>query len=208
MSAAVTIRAGRPGPRTDVVLVWPRPSASMKRGTRRFRWGVESQFRVIGLLKHPAVRFGRVFPNTWWQTVRYALRHDPLGDTGQDPGRLHPRHMSGDQILLTVLSLMRCFYELLAETLYEASRQRQTLRDGAALIDQRVPCPRPAPPGWRLLRGYSQPVAMSTAVVWASDLPVTQKLLCQVDVARTAATWAWFPAPRLASRSSPWRTAA
>jgi glycosyltransferase involved in cell wall biosynthesis len=158
----------------------------------------------------PVVRFRRLLRNMWWVDgpLYGVIRSETLARTRW----LHPRHMSGDEILLTELSLEGSFYELPDETFYsrvhphKTSRQQRTLRDRAALIDRSTPGPGPAS-WWHLLRGYPHRLAMYTQIIWTSHLPVGQKLLCQAEVVRAVASWGWLRARQLASGASPWRSA-
>ena len=158
----------------------------------------------------PVVRFRRLLRNMWWVDgpLYGVIRSDTLARTRW----IHPSHVSGDQILLTELSLLGRFYELPSETFYsrvhphKTSRQARTLRDRAALVDRRVPGSGPAG-WWRLLRGYPQRLAMYTTIIWTSDISVAEKLSCQAEVARTVASWAWLRARQVASGASPWRSA-
>ena len=158
----------------------------------------------------PVVRFRRLLRNMWWVDgpLYGVIRSDTLARTRW----IHPPHVSGDQILLTELSLLGRFYELPSEAFYsrvhphKTSTQARTLRDRAALVDRRVPGPGPAG-WWRLLRGYPQRLAMYTTIIWTSDISVTEKLSCQAEVARTVASWAWLRARQVASGASAWRSA-
>lgn len=197
----------------SVVLVWARIAGIDENGEPAALPNEVSDLNsaVSVYSPHPVVRFRRLLRNMWWVDgpLYGVIRSDTLARTRW----LHPRHMSGDQILLTELSLMGRFYELPDETFYsrahpnKTSRQQRTLRDRAALIDRRVPLRGPAG-WWRLVRGYPQRLTMYTTIIWSSSIPITQKLFCQAEVARTLASWAWFRARQVASGTSPWRNAA
>jgi glycosyltransferase involved in cell wall biosynthesis len=156
----------------------------------------------------PVVRFRRLLRNIWWANgpLYGVMRSQALGETRW----LHPRHISGDQILLTELSLKGRFYELPGERFYsrihadKTSRQQRTLRDRVTLVDRKVAGRGPAS-WWRLLRGYPQRLAMYTMIIWGARISLGQKLLCQAEVARAVFAWAWLRARQVASGASPWR---
>ena len=156
----------------------------------------------------PVVRFRRLLRNMWWVDGPFygVMRAQALAETRW----LHPRHISGDQILLTELSLKGRFFELPGETFYsrvhsdKTSRQQRTLRDRVVLVDQKAPGRGPAS-WWRLLRGYPQRLGMYTMIIWAARISLMQKLACQAELGYTVASWAWLRARQLASGASPWR---
>ncbi len=156
----------------------------------------------------PAVRFRRLLRNVWWVDGPFygVMRSRALADTRW----LHPQHMSGDQILLSELSLKGRFFELSNETFLsrahsdKTSKQHRTLRDRAALIDQKTQGTGPLG-WWRLVRGYPQRLGMYSMIIWGSRISPGRKLLCQAEVGRTAASWAWLRVRQLASGASPWR---
>ena len=156
----------------------------------------------------PVVRFRRLLRTIWWANgpLYGVMRSQALRETRW----LHPRHLSGDQILLTELSLKGRFYELPDERFYsrihtdKTSRRQRTLRDRVTLVDERVPGRGPVS-WWRLLRGYPQRLAMYTMIIWGARISLVQKLLCQAEVVRAVVAWVWLRARQISSGASPWR---
>lgn len=203
---AVDVLDGDP----SVVLVWARTVGIDEQGDR-----VPLPYEVSDLNSaesvfalDPAVRFRRLLRNIWWVDGPFygVMRSRALADTR----RLHPRHMSGDQILLTELSLKGRFYELPDELFFsrvhadKTSRRQRTLRDRATLVEGSAQGAGPRG-WWRLFRGYPHRLWLYTTIIWASRIIMRQKLRCQAEVVRAAVSWAWLRARQLASGTSPWR---
>jgi glycosyltransferase involved in cell wall biosynthesis len=156
----------------------------------------------------PIVRFSRLLRNVWWVDGPFygVIRASALEATRW----LHPRHMSGDQILLTELSLRGRFYELPEEMFClrvhedKTSRQQRTLADRAKLVYQIDPG-RGLMGWWRLFRGYPERIAMYTIIIWSAPISTMQKLACQQEVLRTAMSWASLRVRQVRSGASPWR---
>ena len=156
----------------------------------------------------PAVRFRRLMRNIWWVDGPFygLIRAEALGATRW----LHPRHMSGDQILLTELSLKGRFYELPDEMFFarvhagKTSSQQRTLSDRARLVLQRDPGWGPIG-WWALFRGYPQRLLMYTIIIWNAPISVQQKWICQQEVVRAAASWAALRGRQVMSGATPWR---
>jgi glycosyltransferase involved in cell wall biosynthesis len=156
----------------------------------------------------PVVRFRRLIRNIWWVDgpIYGVIRASSLAETRW----LHPRHMSGDQILLTELSLKGRFFEIPDETFFsrvhegKTSTRQRTLRDRATLVDQRSPG-RGIVGWWRLLRGYPQRLAMYTICIADAPLSWQEKLICQGEVLRAIASWGSLRTRQVASGKSPWR---
>ena len=156
----------------------------------------------------PTIRFRRLMRNIWWVDGPFygLIRAETLEATRW----LHPRHMSGDQILLTELSLAGRFYELPEEMLLlrvhagKTSSQQRTLRDRSKLVYQRDPGRGPIG-WWRLLRGYPERLLMYTIIIRNAPISARQKWICQQEVARAAVSWASLRVGQVTSGASPWR---
>jgi glycosyltransferase involved in cell wall biosynthesis len=154
----------------------------------------------------PTVRFRRLLRNFWWVGGPFygVIRARTLAATRW----IHPRHMSGDQILLTELSLKGRFYELPEAMFFmrvhagKTSRQQRTLRDRARLVDQREP--RQGPMGWwRLFRGYPGRLVMYTIFIRNAPISLQQKCVCQLEVFLAAVSWATLRVRQVTSGDSP-----
>jgi glycosyltransferase involved in cell wall biosynthesis len=156
----------------------------------------------------PAVRFRRLLRNIWWVDGPFygLIRATVLGATRW----LHPRHMSGDQILLTELSLKGRFYELPEELFFvrvhtgKTSSQHRTLRDRSRLVLQRDPGWGPIG-WWQLFRGYPERLLMYTIIIRNAPISARQKWICQQEVVRAAASWAALRGRQVMSGATPWR---
>ena len=159
----------------------------------------------------PVVRFRRLMRNIWWVDgpIHGVIRASSLAETRW----LEPQHMSGDQILLTELSLKGRFFEIPDATFFsrvhegKTSRRQRTLRDRATLVDQRSPG-RGMVGWWRLLRGYPQRIAMYTICISDAPLSWQEKLICEGEVLRAVASWGSLRIRQVASGTSPWRPGA
>lgn len=155
----------------------------------------------------PAVRFRRLMRNIWWVDGPFygVIRASTLAGTRW----LHPNHMSGDQILLAELSLKGRFYEIPHEMFFnrvhgaKTSRLHRTLRDRAALIDQRSPGTGVGS-WWHLLRGYPQRIAMYISAIDNAPLSPRQKAICRLEVLRAVASWGFLRFRQLGMGASPW----
>jgi glycosyltransferase involved in cell wall biosynthesis len=156
----------------------------------------------------PTIRFRRLMRNIWWVDGPFygLIRAEALEATRW----LHPRHMSGDQILLTELSFAGRFYELTEEMLFlrvhsgKTSSQQRTLRDRSKLVYQRDPGRGPIG-WWRLFRGYPERLLMYTIIIRNAPISARQKWICHQEVARAAASWASLRVGQVTSGASPWR---
>ena len=193
-----------------VVLVWARTAGIDERGGSIILPNEVSDLNAPWSVycPDPVVRFRRLLRNMWWVDGPFygVVRAAALRQSRW----LHPHHISGDQILLSELSLNGRFYELPGETFYsrvhadKTSRQQRTLRDRAALVDRKAPGSGPAG-WWRLVRGYPQRLAMYTMIIWGARISLVQRLLCQAEVARAVVAWARLRARQVVSGASPWR---
>jgi glycosyltransferase involved in cell wall biosynthesis len=155
----------------------------------------------------PTVRFRRLLRNIWWVDgpIYGVIRATALSQTRS----VHPRHMSGDQILLTELSLKGRFYEIPDERFLsrvhagKTSRQQKTLRNRAALVDQMDPGTG-VHAWWRMLRGYPQRIVMYLRCIADAPLSSRQKWLCRLEVTRAIGSWSRLRLRQLASRTAPW----
>jgi glycosyltransferase involved in cell wall biosynthesis len=206
LERAVEVLDGDP----SVVLVWAKTVGIDEEGDR-----VPLQFELSDLNSpesvyspDPAVRFRRLMDHIWWVDGPFygVIRSAALRDTR----RLHPPHMSGDQILLTELSLKGRFYEMPDELFFsrmhanKTSHRQRTLRERAATIDERTP--RAGVLGWwSLLRAYPQRIVMYESFIARAPLSLRQKMSCQAAVLRAIASWSSLRARQVVAGSSPWQ---
>jgi len=192
-----------------VVLAWATPVGIDEHGDRVNRPDEASDFNASdsAFSEDPTVRFGHLLRNLWYADgpVYGVFRADTLTRTRE----LVPRHMSSDHLLLVELCLMGRFYKMPGELFYsrvhegEAHRRAWTLRDRAALIDQRPPA-RGVLGWWRMFRGYPQRIGLYVRYITGSPLSPTQKVRCLAEVARTVGRWSVFRGRQLVSGQSPW----
>ena len=179
----------------SLVLVWARTVGIDERGER-----VPLPSEVSDLNSphsvfspDPVVRLRRLLRNMWWVDGPFygVMRAEALAQTRW----LHPPHPSGDQILLTELSLKGRFYEIPEEMFFtrvhprKTSRRHSTLRERATVLaDERLD----NGPFERLLalRVYPQRIAMYAIIIAKARLTLRQKVLCMMEVARATASWA------------------
>lgn len=196
----------------SVVLVWAKTVGVDERGER-----VHLPYEVSDLNSSwsvyspdPVVRLRRLLRNIWWVDGPFygLIRSEALARTRW----LHPPHPSGDQILLTELSLRGRFYEIPEEMFFtrvhpgKTSRRHSTLKARAALIEGQRPGESPLD---RLgaFRVYPKRIAMYAIIISDSRLSGRQKVLCVMEVVRAVGSWALLRARQLAAGSSPWRSA-
>ena len=194
---------------SSVVLAWAKTSGIDEHGQR-----VPLHHEVSDLNSSdsvyspdPVVRFRRLIRNIWWVDgpIYGVIRASSLAETRW----LHPRHMSGDQILLTELGLKGRFFEIPDVMFFsrahegKTSRRQRTLGDRAALVDQRSPG-RGILRWWRLLRGYPQRLAMYSLCIADAPLSWQDKLICHEEVLRAVVTWGSLRTRQVASGNSPW----
>jgi hypothetical protein len=158
----------------------------------------------------PVVRFRRLMRHMWWVNGPFygVMRAETLEKTD-----LHPVHMSGDQILLTELSLLGRFYEIPDELFFSRvhggkTSSASTLRERALVVEP-VPEGRRTHGWWKLIRGYPLRIAMYLAIISRASIDTGQKLVCYAEVARTIGWWLRLrgsqlvPSERLAARLRP-----
>jgi glycosyltransferase involved in cell wall biosynthesis len=192
-----------------VVLAWATPVGIDENGKRVSMPAEVSDLNSPGSVfsSDPTVRFRRLLRNIWWTDgpVHGVFRSDALEATRT----LVPHHMSSDHLLLVELSLKGRFCEIPGELFFsrvhsgKTSRQARTLRDRAALVDQRTPG-KGVVGWWRMIRGYPQRIGMYIGFVYGSTLSPAQKLVCLTEVLRTLASWSLLRARQLLSGRSPW----
>lgn len=193
----------------SVVLVWAKTVGIDERGDR-----VPLPSEVSDLNSphsvfspDPVVRLRRLLRNMWWVDGPFygVMRAEALAQTRW----LHPPHPSGDQILLTELSLKGRFYEIPDELFLtrvhptKTSRQHNSLRERATVLaDER---PGDGPLGQLLaFRVYPQRIAMYAVIIAEARLTLRQKIRCLKEVARAILTWALLRFRQVTSGSSPW----
>jgi glycosyltransferase involved in cell wall biosynthesis len=155
----------------------------------------------------PAVRFRRLLRNIWWVDGPFygVIRSTALRSTRW----VHPPHHSGDQILLTELSLKGRFYEIPEELFFsrvhagKTSQVHRSLRDRAALVDQRDPGGGLAA-AFRALRAYPQRIWMYASAIAGEPLPLATKLRCAGEIPRAIGHWILLRARQLRAGQSPW----
>jgi glycosyltransferase involved in cell wall biosynthesis len=156
----------------------------------------------------PVVRFRRLLRNIWWVDGPFygVMRSKALAQTRW----LHPRHPSGDQILLTELGLKGRFYEIPEETFFarvhsgKTSRQHSTLMERATLLADGRPGRGRLEP-LLALRVYPKRIAMYAVIIADAPLSLAQKMLCMMELPRAVASWVFLRIRQAASGSSPWR---
>jgi glycosyltransferase involved in cell wall biosynthesis len=155
----------------------------------------------------PVVRLRRLLRNMWWVDGPFygVVRAEALAQTRW----VHPPHPSGDQILLTELSLKGRFYEIPEELFFtrvhptKTSRRHNSLRERAiVLADERSAN---GPLGQLLaFRVYPQRIAMYAIIIAEARLTLRQRIRCMKEVARAIITWALLRFRQVTSGSSPW----
>lgn len=139
----------------------------------------------------PAKRFKKLLLHMWWADGPFygVIRSSALEQTD-----LHPPHMSGDQLLLTQLSLLGRFYELQDENFY--TRMHPAKASGVKTLTQKAAAVAPKPRRrrgksgwWPLIRSYPQRIQMYLEAIYRSSLTRRQKMKCYVEVARLLAWW-------------------
>jgi glycosyltransferase involved in cell wall biosynthesis len=203
---AVEVLDGDP----SVVLAWAKTAGIDQQGRR-----VELPNEISDLnaptsvySTDPVVRWRRLLRNIWWVDGPFygVMRADALGRTRW----LHPPHPSGDQILLTELSLGGRFYEIPEELFLsrihpnKTSRRQRALSARAGFLRGRRHSQRPLE-RLRNLRVYPTRLAMYSVIVMDAPLSPGQKLRCEAEVVRAVGTWAATRTRQVASGSSPWR---
>ncbi|MGH2767038.1 MAG: glycosyltransferase family 2 protein [Actinomycetota bacterium] len=176
----------------SVVLVWAKTSGIDENGEP-----AETPSEVSDLNSpesvyspDPTVRFRRLLRNIWWVDGPFygLMRGDVLARTP-----LHPKHMSGDQILIAELSLHGRFYEIPQNLFFtrvhsgKASRV-STLGERAALIDS-GPHTRRGPKWWRLVRGYPERLYFYLAAIRRAPITGRERMICRYEVGRTVMWW-------------------
>jgi glycosyltransferase involved in cell wall biosynthesis len=176
----------------SVVLVWARTVGIDEQGNRiPGVMGVSDlNSRVSVYSPDPVIRFRRLMRHMWWVNGPFygVIRAETLEKTA-----LHPVHMSGDQILLTELSLLGRFYEIPEEIFFSRvhagkTSSVSTLRDRALVVEP-VPEGRRTHGWWKLIRGYPQRIAMYLSIISRAPITPGQKLSCYSEVARTLGWW-------------------
>ena len=175
----------------SVVLVWAR-TVGIDGSGRRVDLPAElsdlnSQESVYS--HDPVVRFRRLMRHPWWVDGPFygVIRAEVLKT------RLHPNHMSGDQILLTELSLLGRFFEIPDVTFFsrvhpEKTSRVSTLAARAQILDP--PSAGGSRPGWwTFIKGYPQRIWMYLTIVVRAPISARQKLRCFAEVARTVIWW-------------------
>jgi glycosyltransferase involved in cell wall biosynthesis len=194
----------------SVVLAWAKTVGIDENGNR-----VPMRYEVSDLNSpesvyspDPTVRFRRLIENIFWADgpLYGVMRSSALASTKA----LHPRHMSGDQILLTELSLMGRLYEIPEELFFsrvhaqKTSHSQKDLRARATLVDQKPPGRGPIG-WWRLIRGYPLRLAMYVGNISRASLSARQKLKCYFEVCRGVGSWALLRIGQVSRGESPWR---
>ena len=194
----------------SVVLVWAKTIGIDERGARVPLPSEVSDLNAPNSVYSldPVDRVRRLLRHMWWVDGPFhgVMRADALAQTRW----LHPPHPSGDQILLTELSLKGRFYEIPEEMFFtrvhpgKTSRRHSSLTERATVLADRRPGKRRLQ---RLLalRVYPKRIAMYVVIIAQSRLSPRQKLLCIAEVFRAIAAWASLRSHQVTSGSSPWR---
>jgi glycosyltransferase involved in cell wall biosynthesis len=191
----------------STVLVWGKTVGIDERGQRvpLANEVIDMNLAASVYSPDPTIRFLRLMRNIWWVDGPFygLIRAKALEATRW----LLPRHIGGDQILLTELSLTGRFFELPEEMLSlrvhagSTSRQQRTMRDRSRLVFERDPGRGPIG-WWRLFRGYPERLLMYTIIIRNAPISARQKWICQREVARAAVSWASLRVSQVTSGAS------
>jgi glycosyltransferase involved in cell wall biosynthesis len=193
----------------STVLVWGKTVGIDERGQRVPVASEVTDMNLAGSVysQDPTIRFLRLMRNIWWVDGPF---YGLIRAKALEAARwLLPRHIGGDQILLTELSLTGRFFELPEEMLFlrvhagSTSRQKRTLRDRSRLVFQRDPGWGPIG-WWRLFRGYPERLLMYTIIIRNAPISARQKWICQQEVARAAVSWASLRVGQVTPGASLW----
>jgi glycosyltransferase involved in cell wall biosynthesis len=194
----------------SVVLAWGKTVGIDENGNRvRMRHEVSDLNSPESVYSpDPTVRFRRLMQNIFWANgpLYGVLRSSALASTKS----LHPRHMSGDQILITELSLKGRMYEIPEELFFsrvhaqKTSHRQRTLRDRATLVDHKPPGRGPIG-WWRMFRGYPQRIVMYIGIISRAPLSAREKLKCSFEVLRAIGSWTALRIGQVSRGESPWR---
>lgn len=152
----------------------------------------------------PVTRFRKLIRHIWWVDAAFygLMRSDVLLQTS-----LHLYQRSGDQLLVTELSLKGRFYEI-PETLFfsryhsnKTSIRQKSMRQRAELIENR-PLGRGISAWWKMIRGHPMRIVKYISFVSNSNLSRLQRVACYYEIVRSLGWWLRLSAYRLASRAS------
>jgi glycosyltransferase involved in cell wall biosynthesis len=193
----------------STVLVWAKTVGIDERGQRvPLPYQVSDMNSAESVFSpDPTVRFRRLMRNIWWGSPLYGvIRARTLAETRW----VYPRHMSGDHILLTELSLRGRFYELPEEMFFlrvhegMTSWQHRSLIDRVKLVNQRDPGRGPIG-WWRLFRHYPERLYLYMLIIRNAPIALQQKGICQLEVFRALVSWVALRARQVASGAFRWR---
>jgi glycosyltransferase involved in cell wall biosynthesis len=138
----------------------------------------------------PVIRFRKLLRHIWWVDAAFygLIRADVLSQT-----TLHRYQRSGDQLLVTELSLKGRLYEI-PEVMFfsryhskKTSAAQKTHRQRAELIENR-------PLGritgmWKVIRGHPMRIVAYISFVRRAQLRTLQRLACYYEIGRSFAWW-------------------
>jgi glycosyltransferase involved in cell wall biosynthesis len=139
----------------------------------------------------PVVRFRKLLRHIWWVDAAFygLMRADVLSETS-----VHRYQRSGDQLLVTEMSLKGRLYEI-PEVLFfsryhrgKTSARQKTHRQRAELIENR-PLGRGISAWWKTVRGHPLRLVAYASFVHGAQLSRTQRLACYYEIARSIAWW-------------------
>jgi hypothetical protein len=139
----------------------------------------------------PVIRFRKLLRHIWWVDAAFygLMRADVLAQTS-----LHRYQRSGDQLLVTEMSLKGRLYEI-PEVLFfsryhpnKTSARQKTHRQRAELIENR-PLSRGIIGWWKTIRGHPMRLVAYASFVHHAELSTTQRLACYYEISRSVAWW-------------------
>lgn len=140
----------------------------------------------------PVVRFRKLVRHIWWVDAAFygLMRADVLEQTS-----LHRAQRSGDQLLVTEMSLKGRLVEIPEELFFsryhvnKTSAKQKTHRQRAEVIENRK-LGRGVWSMWRIVRGHPMRLAAYVSFVKDSDLSRSQRWKCYYEIGRSAFWWA------------------
>jgi glycosyltransferase involved in cell wall biosynthesis len=139
----------------------------------------------------PVIRFRKLVRHIWWVDAAFygLMRSHVLAQTS-----LHRYQRSGDQLLVTEMSLKGRLHEI-PEVMFfsryhsgKISLRQKTHRQRAELIENR-PLGRGVTAWWKTVRGHPMRLVAYASFVHHAELSKTQRLKCYYEISRSVAWW-------------------
>jgi glycosyltransferase involved in cell wall biosynthesis len=139
----------------------------------------------------PVIRFRKLVRHIWWVDAAFygLMRADVLAQTS-----LHRYQRSGDQLLVTEMSLKGRLYEI-PEVMFfsryhsdKTSLRQKTHRQRAELIENR-PLGKGMTAWWKIVRGHPMRLVAYASFVHHAELSKTQRVKCYYEITRSVAWW-------------------